>query len=268
MTDRKCTTLMLYRNKLCSAVIPRPFQLINHFYILHWLTEILITDALLLIWVNIILTLSEIIISNCDHQHNISCQHIQFSLFCSESNLKILRLCCQSRAKSVNYFRHVSELLTVACINGYSAHTEWILGEGIGLPSCSLLLCFWWRPWSDRQFWVTFPGFHCVYLCLLDPHQKSSCTEHRQLFPFDWYFTVTSGSDLWLSLRALISPKEKTILREQNKSLLDVRNQYSLLQVEIIVWGSLISNRCRTQTTAPAHSRRSSHSLIVSLDAT
>lgn len=109
--------------------------------------------------------------------------------------------------------------------------------------------------------------FSRLSLCLLDPHQKSSCTEQCQPFPFH-RFSVTSGSDLWLSLSALISPKEKTILQEQNKTLLDVRNQYSLLQVEIIVWGSLISNRCRTQTTAPAHSPRSSHALIVSLDAT
>lgn len=95
--------------------------------------------------------------------------------------------------------------------------------------------------------------FSRLSLCLLDPHQKkSSCTERKKMFSFWQIFHGHIDTSLQLRFMTLrkrlnVSERENNLEITKQWSLLDVTNQYSLLQqVEIIVWGSLIPNRCRT----------------------
>lgn len=104
-----------------------------------------------------------------------------------------------------------------------------------------------WRPWGDTKCWVTFSSFHDVYLI---PHQKLAAlrkkiknkNKHKkpQPFIFSDTFTSTAWSDAQIYGSPQASsylPERKTTLPEQKKSLLDVQNQYSLLQVGIIMRG-------------------------------
>lgn len=99
--------------------------------------------------------------------------------------------------------------------------------------------------------------FSQLSLCLLDPHRKkSSCNEKSPAFPFDRCFTATSTTSVKLRFMVLCkhlneSERENIFKITKQWSLLDVKNRYSLFQVEIIVWGSLIPDRCRTHYSGP-----------------
>lgn len=119
-----------------------------------------------------------------------------------------------------------------------------------------------WRPWGDTKCWVTFQSFHDVYLIphqkLAAPRKKTKKNKPEKIQPCIFFFryfhnhidSLVCCSDIRLSSNILLSPREKNNLTEQNKSLLDVHNQYSLLQVGIIMrveyWFPIDAHLCCT----------------------